>query len=102
MDVDEQSGETWVTYLVEHYGPGCSAEVLRRSALDVRRTTAKMTRRGRPVRCVSLTIVPGDEAFLATFEAGSEALVRDAYARAGVGFERISQALHFEGKDVST
>ena len=100
--MDEKSGETWDTYLVEHYGPGSSTEMLCRSALDVRRATLKLTTRGRPVRCVSSTIVPGDEAFLATFEADTEALVREAYAHAGVGFERIAQALHFDGKELST
>jgi hypothetical protein len=100
--VHEKGGEAWDTYLVEHYGPGSSADTLRRSARDVRQTTAEMTRRGRPVSCVCSTIVPGDEAFFATFEAGSEALVREAYARAGVGLERISQAIHSDGRDVST
>ena len=42
-----------------------------------------MTRQGQPVRYVRATIIPGDEAFMATFEATSETLVREAYVRAG-------------------
>ncbi len=39
------------------------------------------------------TIVASDESFLCVVEAQSEDLVRLAYARAGVPFERISAAL---------
>ena len=70
----------WGTYLVEHYGPGSTTATLRRVARDVRRTTDEMTRRGQPVRYVRSTIVPGDQAFMATFEAASEALVREVRA----------------------
>lgn len=81
------------TYLVEHYGPGTSAESLRRAVRDVRRSTAALAEEGRSVRYVRSTIVPRDEAFMAIFEAASEELVREAYARAGVAFERISPAI---------
>ena len=89
----ETGSEAWDTYLVEHYGPGSSAETLRRCARDVRRATAEMTRRGQSVRYLHSTIVPGDEAFMTTFEASSAALVREAYEHAGVSFERISEAI---------
>ena len=94
----ENGGETWEIYLVEHYGPGSSPETLRRAARDLRRTTAEMTRRGQPVRYVRSTIVPGDEAFMATFEAASEGHVREAYARAGVALERVSRAIEPDGR----
>ena len=94
----KKGGAAWNTYLVEHYGPGNSAETLRRNVGDVRRTAAEMTRQGQPVRYLRSTIVPGDEAFMTTFEANSEALVREAYARAGVSFERISQAIQPDGR----
>jgi len=42
---------------------------------------------------VRSTIVPGDEFFLCIFDAASEELVREAYARAGITFQRISTAL---------
>ena len=94
----EKSGAAWNTYLVEHYGPGSSAETLRRSARDVRRATEELTRGGQSVRYVRSTIVPGDEGFMATFEAGSETPVRKAYERAGVSIERISQAIQLDGR----
>jgi len=81
------------TYLVEHYRPGLDVEQLRRSVSRLRDTARAMEREGKAVRCVRSTIVPGDESFLCVFEATSEELVREAYARAGIPFERISTAI---------
>jgi Protein of unknown function (DUF4242) len=84
------------TYLVEHYEPGTSADDLSRSARDVRRAAAELAKEGRAVRYLRSTIVPGDEAFMAVFDAPSEELVREAYARAGVSFDRITRAIQQE------
>jgi hypothetical protein len=81
------------TYLVEHYRPGLQPEQLTASAARVRATALEMEHEGKPVRHVSSTIVPVDESFLCVFEAASEELVREAYARTGVPFERISTAI---------
>jgi Nickel responsive protein SCO4226-like len=96
--MQDEGDETWGTYLVEHYGPGSSAETLRNAVRDVRRTTAEMTKQGQSVRYVRATIIPGDEAFMATFEATSETLVREAYVQAGVPLERISPAIEPDGR----
>jgi hypothetical protein len=53
---------------------------------------------GRAVRYLRSTVVPADEALLCVFEAGSEELVRDLYARAGVPFERLSVAIADESE----
>jgi len=81
------------TYLVEHYRPGARVEELRRSAELLRNTAGEMEREGRQVRLLRSTIVPIDESFLCVFDAASEGLVREAYARAGIPFERISRAI---------
>jgi hypothetical protein len=91
--MQHEDDATWHTYLVEHYRPGSSVEALRHELLDVRRSAADMARRGDGVRYVRSTIVPGDEAFLAVFEATSEGLVRETCARAGLADARISQAI---------
>lgn len=80
------------TYLVEHYRPGVDADELRRSASRVREAAVGMEREGKPVRHVSSMVVAVDEFFLCIFEAACERLVREAYARAGIAFERISPA----------
>lgn len=81
------------TYLVEHYRPGHGVEQLRDAAELVQAAALALQTEGRAVQHLRTTIVPGDEAFLSLFEAGSEAAVREAYARAGVAFERISVAI---------
>ena len=54
------------------------------------------TAQGEPVRFLRSTIVPKDESCLVLIEAASEALVREAYSRARVRFERISAAIPVE------
>ena len=89
----EGAADARQTYLVEHFRPGLRREELSRSASRVRETAGEMEREGKPVRHVRSTIVPADESFLCIFEAASEEFVREAYARAGVTFERISAAV---------
>jgi len=80
-------------YLIEHYRPGLQTAELERSAARVRDAVAELEREGRAVHFLRSTIVPRDESFLCVVEAGSEELVLEAYARAGVPFERISTAI---------
>ncbi len=84
------------TYLVEHYRPGLDAEELRRSAARIRDAAGEMEGEGKPLRHVRSTIVPDDESLFCVFEAASEELVREAYARTGIPFERISTAISDE------
>lgn len=85
------------TYLVEHYRPGFATESLSCLIARLRDAVEQLDREGRRVRYVRSTIVPLDESFLCLFEASSEAQVREAYARAGVAFERISRAITPDG-----
>lgn len=77
-------------FLVEHYRPGISVELVRRSAARVREAATVMERQGKAVSCLRFTIVPQDEAYLGFFEADSVELVREVYELAGEPFERIS------------
>jgi Protein of unknown function (DUF4242) len=85
--------ETWETFLVEHYRPGLTVDGLRRWAARVRETAGEMEREGKPIRYIRSAIVPSDEALLCMLEAASEGLVREAYARAGIPFERLSAVI---------
>ena len=80
------------TYLVECYRPSSTAADLERVASRVREAVDQFERQGRPVRFRHWTVVATDELFLCVVEAPSEALVRMAYDRANVLFERISAA----------
>lgn len=84
------------TFLVEHYRPGLTAAELGSLAAGVRDATGAMERRGKAVRYLRATIVPTDESLLCVFEAASEELVRETYARAGIAFERITAVIPHE------
>jgi hypothetical protein len=88
-----RDAEQATSYLVEHYQPGTSVRNLSTWADRLRAAAAKMAHEGEAIRLVHATIVPADESLLCVFEADSEALVRNVYGRAGLGFERISVAL---------
>ena len=85
------------TYLVENYHPGLGADELRRIVSRIRDAVAEMDRHGQAIRYLRTAIVPADESFFCVIEAASEELAREAYARAGIPFERISPALLEEG-----
>jgi Protein of unknown function (DUF4242) len=85
--------ETRQTYLVEHYRPGVSADELKRGAAQIRTAVDELEREGLTVRYLNATIVPADESFLCVLESASEELVREAYTRAGLAFERISTVI---------
>ena len=87
-------------YLVEHYTPGLPVDGLACLAARVRETAVAMATKGRFVRYLRSTIVPVDEALLCVFEADSEELVREVYARAGVPFERLSAAIADESESL--
>jgi hypothetical protein len=84
------------TFLVEHYRPGLRADALTKLAADLREAVALVGPRSR-LRYVRSTVVPHDEWFVSIFEAESEDLVREAYQRAGLEFERISPAITVDG-----
>jgi hypothetical protein len=77
------------TYLVEHYRRRMRVQELRRSAARVRDTVARMEQEEEQVEFVSSTVVPRDEYFLSLLSVASEQLVRQAFARADIPFERI-------------
>jgi hypothetical protein len=81
------------TFLVEHYWPGITAERFEAAAGQVRACAAQMEDEGTSVRFLHSTFVPEDEAALCVFQAPTAALVEEAYARAGVRFDRIVDAL---------
>ena len=81
------------TFLVEHYRPGLNAEELGRCVGRVRDAVSDLQGEGKPLRFLRSTIIPRDESFLCVLEAASEQLIRTAYARAGIPFERISTAI---------
>ena len=85
------------TYLVEHYRPGLTVDGLKVWAARVREATDELERDGKAVRYLRSIIVPADESLLCVLEAAGEELVREAYARVGLAFERLSIVLSEDG-----
>jgi hypothetical protein len=81
------------TFLVEHYWPGVTVESFRAAAERVGEAAAALAREGAQIRFLHSTVVPADEAAFCTFDAESASLVEEAYARAGVGFERLVEGV---------
>lgn len=84
------------TYLVEHYWPGVTEEAFRAAVGRVREASDELSRGGKPIHYLHSTFVPGDESALCVFAATSARLVRQAYAQAGVRFERIVLAVEID------
>lgn len=92
-DIVEQHEQSASTFLVEHYWPGVTAAEFEAAARRVRTSAETLAQEGRHVRYLHSTFVPADEAAFCVLEAESEGLVEEAYARAGVRFERLLRAV---------
>ena len=95
---DRAVPEARQTYLVEHYRPGLTVDGLKQWAVRVREAPDEPEREGKSVRYFRSTIVPADRPLLYVLEAASEERVNEAYARAGLPFERLSIVLCEHGE----
>jgi hypothetical protein len=86
-----QSG--WSTFLVEHYWPGVTAAAFDAAAQRVRESAEALAGEGIGVRFLHSTLVPEDEAAFCVLSAESHAIVEETYRRAGVGYERVLDAI---------
>ena len=81
------------TFLVEHYWPGVTESGFSAAAESLRSASEAIAATGGKVRYLHSTLVPEDEAAFCVFQAASRTLVEQAYARAGVRFERMLDAV---------
>ena len=84
------------TFLVEHYWPDATSETFRAIAERVRAAVDDMAGSGAEVRLLHSTFVPEEESALCVFASSGQALVEEAYRRAGVSFERVLSVLEIE------
>lgn len=84
------------TFLVEHYWPGVTEASFREATDQVRTAAEELAASGEPIVFMHSTLVLEDENALCVFRATSQGVVEEAYARAGVRFERIVGALDLE------
>ncbi len=92
MDERAEHGST-TTFLVEHYWPGVTEATFAAAAESLRVASQAIAADSGSLRYLHSTLVPEDESAFCVFEAGSRSLVEEAYARAGVRFERILDAV---------
>ena len=88
-----EHAEPTTTFLVEHYWPGVTESGFSAAAESLRAASEAIAAAGGTLRYLHSTLVPEDEAAFCVFDASSRALVEQAYARAGVHFERILDAV---------
>jgi len=94
VEGEARAGDThWGTFLVEHYWPGVTPAAFDEAAERVRSSAEALARAGEPIRYLHSTLVPEDESGFCVLEAASQGLVEEAYARAGVRFERVVHAV---------
>jgi hypothetical protein len=92
--MDRPTGsEPLETYVVERYWPGIDvarvAAITRRLEAAARAMTAEGTR----IEHVGSILMPVDEVVFTLIAAGSESLVREVNARAGLPFDRVAVAI---------
>ena len=80
-------------YLVEGYLRRPGSDELPRAAARARAAANELTRAGTPVSYLGAIFIPGDETCFHLYEAPSAEAARTASARAGIGFERIVDAV---------
>jgi hypothetical protein len=91
--MEEEHAEPTTTFLVEHYWPGVTESGFSAAAESLREASEAIAAAGGALRYLHSTLVPEDEAAFCVFDASSRSLVEQAYARAGVRFERILDAV---------
>jgi hypothetical protein len=80
-------------FIVERYLPAARRGELAAAVDRDRRAAAGMTAAGVPVRHLSTIYVPSDESCFCLFDAPSADALQEAQERAGIGFERIVEAV---------
>ena len=86
---------------MERYLPAVRHGELAAAVDRDRRAAAGMSAAGVPVRHLSTIYVPSDESCFCLFDAPSAEALRQAHERAGIGFERIVEAVQvLPGEDL--
>jgi hypothetical protein len=86
-------------FIVERYLPAVRHGELAATVDHDQRAAEGMTAAGIPVRHLSTIYVPSDESCFSLFDAPSADALREAQERAGIGFERIVEAVQLPPHD---
>jgi hypothetical protein len=86
-------------FVVERYLPALRHGELAAAVDRDRQAAEGMTAAGVPTRHLSTIYVPSDESCFSLFDAPSADALRQAQERAGIGFERIVEAVQLPPQD---
>jgi len=84
-------------FLVELYFSRTDGAAVERGAERARLAAEELTREGTPVHYLRSLFVPEDETCFFLYEAASADAVREAAGRAGLRFERVTEAVEDSG-----
>ena len=84
-------------YLLELYVARADAPAVDQGAARVRRAAEEYSREGTPIRYLRSIFVPEDETCFLLFDAVDAASVQEALVRAGLPYERITDAVTASG-----
>lgn len=82
------------TYLVERYVPRATGAQLAEIVRTAQAAAGQAGDSPGAIRCLAVTLVPGDELCYCLFEAPTIEAVRQAHERAQIPRERIVEAFH--------
>jgi hypothetical protein len=85
-------------FVVERYWPDASEDDARRAMQQLRACCEQLAAAGADVRFLGGTFVPGDELLSCRIQ-GSEQVVRQAYERAGLTFDRVLSTMEVPSND---
>ena len=86
-------------FVVERYLPAVTVEELAAEVERDRRAAEQMRSAGIPVHHLATIHVPSDESCFCLFDAPSAAALEEAQRRAGIGFDRIVEAVELPRRD---
>ena len=87
-------------YMVERSLPNITTDQLAAAAVRAKKTTAKMSQEGTPIRYLRSTFVPGEDKCFCLFDGPSLEAVKQANEEAQIPFDRIIEALHIAAEDL--
>lgn len=99
---DEPTPPERAVFMAEHYWPGVTADAFQSAVERVRAAAGDLAAAGTEIRFLHSTLVLDDESAFCVFEAHSQTVVEQAYARAGVSYQRLLDALEMPAQSGRT
>ena len=90
------------TYVVERYMPAGTSAALRTQGMRATEAAAALTVEGTPVAFLGIAYIHLDETCFLLFDGVSIEAVENANRRAGLPFDKVSEAVYVAAEDLSS